>query len=94
MQKRSEARQERDRALTDNFIATVPDDFIPRVDIDRRRNSAFGNLLGLPAAEPTTGGSSRGKNKGKVAAEETGLGGGGDREVRGREKKLVVRSFE
>jgi hypothetical protein len=54
--------------LTDNFIATIPDEFIPRVDKDRRRSSAFRNLLGLPAAEKATEGHGRG---GRVAAVES-----------------------
>jgi hypothetical protein len=60
--------------FTDNFIATIPDDFIPRVDMDRRRNSALGNMLGLPAAVNAREGNASGKKSSKVAAEVNGMG--------------------
>ena len=67
--------------FTDNFIATIPDDFIPRVDMDRRRNSALGNMLGLPAsAVNAREGNASGKKSSKVAAEVNGMGIEGEEE--------------
>ena len=52
--------------FTAHFISTVPDEFIPRVEKDRRRSSAFGSMFGF------SGGSGRGsvKSTSKVAAED------------------------
>jgi hypothetical protein len=61
---------ERPDWFTDNFIATIPDEFIPRVDKDRRRSSAFGSLLGLPAAEQVSKFGDREKKSSKVAADD------------------------
>jgi hypothetical protein len=62
--------------FSDHFIATIPDAFIPRVDKDRRRSSAFANLLGLSAVEQKSKGGDREKKTSKVAADDAGGGGG------------------
>ena len=50
--------------FTDEFIASIPDEFIPRVERDRRRSSAF--LLALGVADDNATGS-RIKDSSKVA---------------------------
>jgi hypothetical protein len=39
--------------FTEHFIATIPDEFIPRADPNRKRSSVLRNLFGLPDADTT-----------------------------------------
>ena len=56
--------------FTDHFINTIPSEFIPRADPNRRRSSAFLNLLGLAdEKEKKTKPTNSDQNTSKVAAE-------------------------
>ena len=56
--------------FTDHFIKTIPSEFIPRADPNRRRSSAFLNLLGLAdEKEKKTKPTNSDQNTSKVAAE-------------------------
>ncbi len=54
--------------FTEQFMATIPNDFIPRVDPNRKRSSVLRNLLGLSEAEKRHSTESS-KGTSKVAAE-------------------------
>ena len=56
--------------FTEHWISALPAEFIPHPEPNRRRSSAFRNLLGLP--EGNDGSAARGstKNTSKVAAED------------------------
>jgi hypothetical protein len=55
--------------FTEQFIASIPNEFIPRADPSRRRSSVLRNLLGL-AEEVSFSSSNSSKSTSKVAAEE------------------------
>jgi hypothetical protein len=54
--------------FAENFIATIPNEFIPRADPSRKRSSVLRNLLGLTEAEKSNA-MNGSKNTSKVAAE-------------------------
>ena len=55
--------------FTEHWITTVPDEFIPRPEPNRRRSSVFRNLLGLPEGNGSS--ATRRKNaSSKVAADD------------------------
>ena len=62
--------------FTEQKIATIPDEFIPRVDKDRKRSSVFRNLLGLgDEGEKNSKGKSAKKTSKVAAAEQHGTDG-------------------
>jgi hypothetical protein len=54
--------------FTEQLIATIPDEFIPRVDKGRKRSSVFRNLLGLGDEGERNSKGESAKNMSKVAA--------------------------